>query len=400
MGLVDYSDSDSSDAEIATSVIPSATCSSKSTFQKAVDRSNPGKIKVSLPHTFPNTESNVEEPPTKRAKVGNGAFGSFNSFLPPPKRTGANSGKPLSGTNSTASGGLRAGVNLKTSPAQGFTRDICSALELPGQSPDELRGPALLNVEEGDVLPIPDTQPEITQKAAAEVKSVGKPLMFKPLSVTRKVTKKNHSNTAAVAQSVNPQRLKSTTSMETQPEPRPKVSLFSISTDQPDPPTPASFTGDYQPLIYDAGAEEALEGPGERLPDYSHMAEHEIPHHPAREPAIPKIGAQSLDDIASDLGLSAADRRQLFGRQKGTAMGKAPSATTIINFNTDREYQHNEELRAAGEQVVHNPVRAIAPGKHSLKQLVNAASSQKEALEESFARGKSTRAEASSRYGW
>ena len=112
-------------------------------------------------------------------------------------------------------------------------------------------------------------------------------------------------------------------------------------------------------------------------------------------PAVPTPPvSQSLDDIAGDLKLSAAERRQLFGRQKG---GRA---TTIKNFNTDQEYVHNEELRAAGEQAVHNPVRAIAPGKHSLKQLVNAAQSQKEALEESFAKGKSNRAEASSRYGW
>lgn len=117
----------------------------------------------------------------------------------------------------------------------------------------------------------------------------------------------------------------------------------------------------------------------------------------ASAPAAPMSGAQSLNDIASDLNLSAADRRQLFGRQKG---GAVPQATKIINFNTDEEYRHNEELRAAGEQVVHNPVRAIAPGKHSLKQLVNAAANQKEALEESFAKGKSNRAEASSRYGW
>ena len=117
----------------------------------------------------------------------------------------------------------------------------------------------------------------------------------------------------------------------------------------------------------------------------------------ASVPAASMSGAQSLNDIASDLNLSAADRRQLFGRQKG---GAVPQATKIINFNTDEEYRHNEELRAAGEQAVHNPVRAIAPGKHSLKQLVNAAANQKEALEESFAKGKSNRAEASSRYGW
>jgi hypothetical protein len=49
---------------------------------------------------------------------------------------------------------------------------------------------------------------------------------------------------------------------------------------------------------------------------------------------------------------------------------------------------------------VHNPVRSIAPGKHSLKQLLNATVSQKEALEESFAKGYANRKEASGRYGW
>jgi len=126
-----------------------------------------------------------------------------------------------------------------------------------------------------------------------------------------------------------------------------------------------------------------------------------ITHTVSRSMASTPSAIQSLDDIAGDLKLSAAERRQLFGRQKGGGANEAiRSATKIINFNTDKEYLHNEELRAAGEQVVHNPVRAIAPGKHSLKQLVNAAQSQKEALEESFAKGKSNRAEASSRYGW
>ena len=116
-------------------------------------------------------------------------------------------------------------------------------------------------------------------------------------------------------------------------------------------------------------------------------------------PAVPTPPAsQSLDDIAGDLNLSAAERRQLFGRQKAGRGGQ--SALNVINFNTDKEYLHNEELRAAGEQVALNPVRAIAPGKHSLKQLVNAAVQQKDALEESFAKGKSNRQEASSRYGW
>jgi hypothetical protein len=146
--------------------------------------------------------------------------------------------------------------------------------------------------------------------------------------------------------------------------------------------------------VEEAGEEEEADpfGLEPSYEDYTPTTSHVAP------PAVPTPPvSQSLDDIAGDLKLSAAERRQLFGRQKD---GLRQAATKVINFNTDQEYLHNEELRAAGEQIVHNPVRAIAPGKHSLKQLVNAAQSQKEALEESFAKGKSNRAEASSRYGW
>jgi ubiquinone biosynthesis protein UbiJ len=105
---------------------------------------------------------------------------------------------------------------------------------------------------------------------------------------------------------------------------------------------------------------------------------------------------ESLDNVADDLNLSAAARRELFGRGGGDGQ----MAKKVINFNMDREYQHNEELRAAGEQQTHNPVRAIHSGKHSLQQLVRNVASQRDALEESFAKGKSNRREASSRYGW
>lgn len=44
-------------------------------------------------------------------------------------------------------------------------------------------------------------------------------------------------------------------------------------------------------------------------------------------------------------------------------------------------------------------VRALAPGKHSLKQLVNAVSSQREALEDSFAAGRRRKGESGARYG-
>ncbi|KAM4055305.1 mitotic checkpoint regulator, MAD2B-interacting domain-containing protein [Hirsutella rhossiliensis] len=93
--------------------------------------------------------------------------------------------------------------------------------------------------------------------------------------------------------------------------------------------------------------------------------------------------------------LSAAARRQLFGRDGGPRAAKH-----VINFNTDQEYQHNETVRAAGEQQIHQPVRALQGGKHSLRQLVQNVHNQREALEDSFAKGKSNRKEASSRYGW
>jgi hypothetical protein len=105
--------------------------------------------------------------------------------------------------------------------------------------------------------------------------------------------------------------------------------------------------------------------------------------------------SSSLDTIANDLNLSKSERRQLFGRN-------APSADSrILTFNTDKEYASNQgisEAELAATQ--HNPVRAIAPGKHTLQQLVNAASSQKDALEESFATGRRNKKEAGSKYGW
>jgi hypothetical protein len=76
-------------------------------------------------------------------------------------------------------------------------------------------------------------------------------------------------------------------------------------------------------------------------------------------------------------------------------------AKKVINFNMDKEYEHNEALRASGEEQIHNPVRAIqGGGKHSLRKLVHNVQNQREALEDSFAKGKSNRKEASSRYGW
>ncbi|KAH7348750.1 mitotic checkpoint regulator, MAD2B-interacting-domain-containing protein [Rhexocercosporidium sp. MPI-PUGE-AT-0058] len=391
MGLVDYSDSDGSDTEQKPAVKVAPT-SSKSTFQKVVDRSNPGKIRVSLPQAALKDDNKNDEPAAKRAKTGGGAFSGFNSFLPAPKRAGQTTAT-LGGSN-VAKRGLGAGVNLKTGAAPGFSREPESEREYAEEQNEE---PASTNQGSGMSLPVPKTSQDEGQKPADEVKLVGKPLMFRPLSVSRKPTKKKK-------QVPTPSPLNPTVSTPVTPQPkevkpaqRPKVSLFSMETPEEKSFTPAS-TGEYKPMMLEVeeAGEDELDSQGLE-PSYEDYTPTSSQHMGLPAAPTPPV-SQSLDDIAGDLNLSAAERRQLFGRQKG---GRGmQSATKVINFNTDQEYLHNEELRAAGEQVTHNPVRAIAPGKHSLKQLVNAAQSQKEALEESFAKGKSNRAEASSRYGW
>jgi hypothetical protein len=395
MGLVDYSDSDASDTEQAPTTKPSAN-SSKPAFQKVVDRSNPGKIRVSLPPAVLKEEQKSDEPPAKRAKTGGGAFSGFNSFLPAPKRAALTNATTSLGSGKKVGLGLGSGVNLKTGAAPGFSREPepareCAEEEEPAQTSES--GGSGLN------LPPPKTASRGDQKPTEEAKSVGKPLMFRPLSVSRKPTKKKKQITEVNATKAIAASIPSTPEAKAeQPAQRPKVSLFSMSTES-EKLAPTS-NDEYKSMLYEAdegkgGIEEAEENSLDIEPSYEDYAPNATRMAPPAVPTPPV--SQSLDDIAGDLNLTESQKRQLFGRQKG---GRTQSATKVINFNTDQEYLHNEELRAAGEQVVHNPVRSIAPGKHSLKQLVNAAQSQKDALEESFAKGKSNRAEASSRYGW
>ena len=72
----------------------------------------------------------------------------------------------------------------------------------------------------------------------------------------------------------------------------------------------------------------------------------------------------------------------------------------IAHFNMDAEYASNEHLRQAGEVVEHRAVKAIAPGKHSLQQLVNNARSQQDAMEDKWADGRREKGEGGAKYGW
>lgn len=123
-------------------------------------------------------------------------------------------------------------------------------------------------------------------------------------------------------------------------------------------------------------------------------------YHPAQhtQAASSSAATNDLNGIANELNLSAAERRQLFGKRGQEADF---SSAKIVEFNTDTEYAHNEKLRQQGEQVQHNALKSISgTGKNSLRSLISAASTQKEALEEHFATGYRNKKEAGNKYGW
>ncbi|OLN93935.1 hypothetical protein CCHL11_03429 [Colletotrichum chlorophyti] len=380
MGLVDYSESSGSEDEAPRKPTVTKPASSSTTtkkpFQKVVDRSNPGKILVNLPSTRPeDPKPPSDEPPAKRARTGKGGlFSGLNSILPPPK----NAAKAAAPAQSSGGGAPRPVFQLKTGAEPGFSRER-------GGGDEESSGTA----GSGLSLPAPKapTIPE-GMKPADEVKLVGKPMMFRPLSVARKPKNKTATSTASpVAKSASTTAQEAETKSAPAPAPAPapkQISLFSIETEET-PSDAAPSTGAYEPLFQTEQTADETNG-------YADYAAHSS--YPA--PTTAPTSSESLDTIANDLNLSAAARRELFGRQKSAPQ----TASRVINFNTDQEYQHNEELRASGQQQIHNPVRSIAPGKHNLRQLVNQVQNQREALEDSFAKGKSNRKEASNRYGW
>lgn len=392
MALVDYSDSESDSESVsqqpAAKPAPTAASSSSATakkpIQKVVDRSNPRRIVVNLGATATDeskTTTDSNEPPAKKARTGGGVFGGFASLLPPPKNR-AQASTQSNGASSSTKAPPRVGVNLKTGATPGFSRSTEDG--------------------EGDEDGASNKQPSIPegQKPAEEVALVGKPLMFKPLSVSRKPKKNVAAKMAAAPKSaapVNP--APSAVAARASEEPlmkKKKVSLFSIAAETDDAPEIAPSSSAYEPMFPEESAS-ATDDFAAYDAQYS-SAYGEPQSATNGTPTATTMQADSLESIASDMNLDAAARRALFGRRGVPA--PTQSASRVINFNTDQEYAHNEELRASGEQQIYNPVRAIAPGKHSLRQLVNQVHNQKDALEESFAKGKSNQKEAGQRYGW
>ncbi|QIX00339.1 hypothetical protein AMS68_005856 [Peltaster fructicola] len=340
MALVGYSDSEESDLEgpqPAAPVVP----------PKRLERTEGKKIKVDLSSLQPQNGEQVSEPAPKRQRTG-GAFSGFNSLLPAPKRTTQNALKP--------------GVNLRTSSEAAFSR-----VPPPRVESTEMNGG--VDTERPEVLPV-------VQKE--EVKLIGKTTRFLPLSVTNAKKKKHPLPVAAMhssKSSLPPASVSQVDLVPSLPQTKPKQSLFTNATHSG--PLNASTTP-YEPEFVQSS----------RVSQVATL--------PATASADLRQSAQdsALHDVAKDLNLSASERRRLFGRHGG------PSDVKIAHFDMDSEYKSNQDAAANGDAVEHRTVRAIAPGKHSLAQLVNNVKGQTDALEDKWAEGRRNRGETGSKYGW
>ncbi|KAJ5604490.1 hypothetical protein N7510_009644 [Penicillium lagena] len=398
MALVAYSDSEGSDAEPETTpAAPSGTAKqTESTTGFQVDRSNPRKIRVALPELKPDPSQDQADdgPARKKARLGGGGGGAlsgFNALLPAPKRAAEKKAPAPSS---------RKVFSLKTGATPGFDREADVEMGV-GQPFDDGKANGQ-SIMPGDSAAKSTGAPEEKKLDSGQVKLQGNPMMFRPLSVGRPNPKKKKtpkSTTPQPAPAAPPtaqSSVPSTSQTETTsgPDsapapapPKPKVSLFSLSSEDRSDAAPAPAAA-YEPLVYSTEMEAPSAGPA--------PAPESIPSATPDDPTgAASFNPATLNTIANDLNLSKSERRQLFGRNA------IPAESRVLTFNTDQEYASNQAMaqsELAAQQ--HNPVRAIAPGKHTLQQLVNAANSQREALEESFATGRRNKKEAGSKYGW
>ena len=407
MALVSYSESEGSDSEndarkstpketqsagiSKTTLDTSKTSRPSAGFQTLTDRKNPGKIRIALPEIKQEQEIDKEDgdgdddgPARKRPRTNaSGIFAGFNTLLPAPKRNAQNASASKNGKPAAVP---RRIFSLKTGATPGFDREADAEMRRDQALKENLTIDA--NAPDIEVLPNEPLQPP-----KEEFQKKGNAMIFKPLSVVRNIPKKSSSviPSRKVGSEVTIQPKMSGVSRD-EPALKPKISLFSFpGVEKASDHTPEVSTASESP-VYVTGSEESQDV--SQIDPQMHSPQQQL--HAERGQ-----GPQTLDNIADDLNLSRSERRQLFGRNTQALSSKSH----ILTFNTDAEYVANNELlsRVSEEEAAaaqHNPVRAIAPGKHTLRQLVNAATSQREALEESFASGRRNKKEAGSKYGW
>lgn len=415
--LSGYSDSES-DSETPAAPQIAAKPAPRPAFQKVVDRSNPGRIKVNLPGASQSRQEKddiqADAPPAKKPRLGGGnSFAGFNAMLPAPKKPNANAIAAVESAKSGARGlgkGLASGVSLKTGAEPAFKREPRTDTEEYDETGNPIKKEPMNKDDFRAMLNLPPPKSQVTSdiKPASSVQdtkvepepqqalkpvaprfvpmSVGKGKKKKPIAARPTPTPTEPSGTSSPAVPP-PQPV-----VESKPR-KPKVSLFGVS-DDAEPTVKGPSDTAYQPLLY------GVEKDGDALVLDTAVGQHsadQAAQYAALSAEAPV--SSGLTNIASELNLSEAERRQLFGK-KGRN-GPDFSGAKIIEFNTDEEYAHNERLRQQGEAVAHNPLKSISgTGKNSLRSLVNVATTQKDALEDHFAASHRNKREAGNRYGW
>ncbi|KAF1830902.1 hypothetical protein BDW02DRAFT_572575 [Decorospora gaudefroyi] len=422
MNLAGYSDSES-DNEAPPAPKAAAKPAPKPAFHKVVDRANPGRIKVHLPGAARPETDDVQDdaPPAKKARLGgrDSAFAGFNAMLPAPKKPNVRAAAATESANPGSRGlgkALASGLNLKTGAEPAFKRESRMEADAYDDNGNPIHKEPMKKEEFRAMLNLPPPKTEAKAATTAEIPvggldavpephQVPKPVVsrFVPMSVGKGKKKKKPLAPHSAAVATGETAASSTQMSTSQPPPpmgtkprKPNVSLFGVSSEA-EPAFTRPSDGQYQPLLYGTEEEEEskeVAGSDDALGLQSTGQ--------AAQYAPTSTGASAPDDltnIASELNLSEAERRQLFGKNGRGAPDF--SAAKIVEFNTDTEYAHNEKLRQQGEQVQHNPLKSISgTGKNSLRSLVNVATTQKDALEEHFASGHRNKKEAGNRYGW
>ncbi|EWC44496.1 hypothetical protein DRE_06764 [Drechslerella stenobrocha 248] len=357
MALVSYSDSDASDSEPAAPAITSKPRSSlagilpppsKKRKLVADDRagstassggaakpSGPRKIKVELPKvSLEDDDSSSSAPTSSRSKAAGKSSGGMLSFLPAPKRTGA---EAVKAKVEYAGTGMDTGIPTVDDPVA----------DPPSQASAKPSGPV-----QGRVI-----QPFFRKSAAAGKKT------------------------------------SKSTGLSKLPDKEKKVSLFSLGAALNEKPLPTtSTTGEYKPMLIDDTPAPPVEDedsyPADAPVEEAHIT-------PPQSHDASGYGPQTFQSIGEQVGMDDAAMRMFMGRRGRNAEIK------LMDFNVDDEYEKNEAARAEGALAPEkNVVRSIKPGKHQLTSLLNAAQSQRAALEESFAQGRRNKKEAGSKYGW
>lgn len=407
MNLIAYSDSDSDGEAPAPKPAPKPA---PRPFQKVVDRSAPGRIKLSLPGASSTTAARddieSEAPPAKKARIGGGAgLAGFNAMLPAPKKANATAPAPSPTPGSRGLGkGLGAGVSLRTGAEPAFRREPRMELDdydengnvikKEPMNKEDFRAMLSLPAPKSEQKTSPKPESSVPAPETTETAPPPKPAAprFVPMSVG-KGKKKKHAAPRPAATPAPESKPAPAPAAEPQPPRKPKVSLFGVSPEEGATPKETA-SGAYKPIMYGFDDEEE----DDDAPIAGEAFSPRPTHHPAQYVPTPPV-PNELTNIASELNLSEAERRQLFGKKGRNAPDF--SSARIVDFNTDTEYAHNEQLRHQGEQAQHNPLKSISgTGKNSLRSLVNVATTQKDALEEHFATGHRNKKEAGNRYGW